>query len=189
MRIPRTLHATQALKRKSTAPGGDIRSSYRGARIWRQKIVPNKRSEEICSTLTICDETAALQRGRACHNHIAPTPAIHPTNGFPISHDRDPSETHRGRLINTSAGTMSNSKMCCSICALKRYPDARALRGDINVSTNTASAASRYRMRRLISKAQRYAVSTTPLKTKAAMFHVHSEVRNCCVVIGSKARG
>ena len=39
-------------------------------------------------------------------------------NGLEIN--RDPSEAHRGRLIKSNAGTMSNSKMCCSMCALKR---------------------------------------------------------------------
>jgi len=38
-------------------------------------------------------ETAALQSGRACHNHMAPTPQIHPTIGLEISHDRAPIET------------------------------------------------------------------------------------------------
>src|SRR5437868_11891213 len=98
-----------------------MRSSSRGARICRQKIAPNKRSEEICSALTNCDETAALQRGRACHNHIALTPAIHPTNGLAMSHERDPSDTLRGRLIKSSAGTISSNKMCCNIWALMAH--------------------------------------------------------------------
>src|SRR5437762_13392207 len=40
-------------------------------------------------------------------------------------------------------------------------------------------------MRRWRPKAHTYAISATPLKTGAVVFHVHAEVRNCCVVIGN----
>src|SRR5438876_10871167 len=38
-------------------------------------------------------------------------------------------------------------------------------------------------MRRLRPKAHTYAISATPLKASAVVFHLHAEVRNCCVVI------
>ena len=52
-----------------------------------------------------------------------------------------------GKHSSTSGGTINWSSKCCSICALNRYPLARAAMGDASARNNTNTAATRKRLR------------------------------------------